>query len=472
MIVLITIAWALLQWALSAIAFLAIVVVFLFGFKKPIWALAALLLQQLTVTSYMLATPFVNLSLRLLLILLTFFILRKALIQKEIDFGPQARNIVIPSLFLVVVTVVANFVNTLGISVTFTDFRNVASGLLFALLLPAIIENSKQLKLICAFIFTIATASALISIMQHYNMLGMGQATIIPDFMSKLGRASGMSEMELELSYILSVVIIVLLGIYLRKGLEVINRNWLFIPLIVLAGGLYYSYTRSSIFAVACGLVSILLFILLRSKWWIILAIVFVVFVFLENSNVVAGKGVSGRDSMEQLESSISREILWQAGLAIAEDHPILGIGVDQFIKVSPQYTARVDPALIQWETNRYWSYRTLGNEPPHNDYMMMWVSYGIIALVLFIWLHFVIFNNFMKAYFLSTDKFTKGISLGFAAALVTYVVNSFYHNMLATMPLFWVLAGFSLVTMKLAKKEKKLQPVPELMTEISTKQA
>ncbi|MGA2668930.1 MAG: O-antigen ligase family protein [Ignavibacteria bacterium] len=308
--------------------------------------------------------------------------------------------------------------------------------------------------------------------MQHYNMLGMGQATIIPDFMSKLGRASGMSEMELELSYILSVVIIVLLGIYLRKGLEVINRNWLFIPLIVLAGGLYYSYTRSSIFAVACGLVSILLFILLRSKWWIILAIVFVVFVFLENSNVVAGKGVSGRDSMEQLESSISREILWQAGLAIAEDHPILGIGVDQFIKVSPQYTARVDPALIQWETNRYWSYRTLGNEPPHNDYMMMWVSYGIIALVLFIWLHFVIFNNFMKAYFLSTDKFTKGISLGFAAALVTYVVNSFYHNMLATMPLFWVLAGFSLVTMKLAKKEKKLQPVPELMTEISTKQA
>jgi O-antigen ligase len=455
-IILITIAWAALQWALSAMVFLAIVIIFIIGLKKPIWALAALLFQQLTITSYMIPTPFVTLSLRLVLLLLTFLVLSKAIIRKEVDFGPHARRLVIPALLLVLITVLANTLNSLGFDAVFRDFRNVISGLLFAILLPAVIENTKQLKVICTFVFTLATASALISIMQHFNVLGMGHATLIPNFMNLLGRSSGMSEMELELSYVLSVTFMIIVGIYLASGINYTNKKLLVIPGIILIGGLYFSYTRSAIFALGCGLVSIFLFIKLRGKWWIVLVVTFVVLIFLENSSVIAGAGLSGRDSMEQQESSVARAVLWQAGVAIAMDRPLTGIGAGQFIIVSPQYTNRVDPALIDWEANRYWSYRTLGNDPPHNDYLMMWVSYGVLALIMFLWLHFIIFVNFTNSFFKTHNRFLKGLSLGLAAALITYVANSFYHNLLDTMPLFWVLAGFSLVTLKLATKEAK----------------
>jgi O-antigen ligase len=466
-VILITIAWALLQWALSGIVFLAIVVVFIIGFKKPMWAIAALLFQQLTITSYMVPTPFVMLSLRLILLMLTLFILRGAIARKEIDLGPHARRLIIPALLLITVSVVANTVNSIGFNTVFKDFRNMVTGLLFAILLPAVIDNSKQLKTVLSFALVIATASGLIAIFQHYNILGMGQATLIPNFFNLLKRAPGMSEMELELSYMLSVILIIVFGVFIGNGLSMANKKLLIIPAIPMLLGLYFSYTRSAIFALGCGILSLVMFIRVRGKWWIIMTILFIVLIFLENSDVIAGAGVRGRSDMEQMESSVARAVLWQAGVAMIADHPFLGIGSEQFIALSPQYTARVDPSLISWEANRYWSYRTLGNDPPHNDYLMMWVSYGVFALIIYLWLHFVILSNLMNSYFKSNSRFVKALSLGLAGALVTYVANSFYHNLLDTMPLFWIVAGFSLVMMKLAAKDKKQNSI-KLIPKIS----
>ncbi len=454
-VILIALGWALLQWALPSFLFLAIVIVFIIGFKKPVWAIAALLLQQLTITSYMVPTPFVAISLRLMLLLLTLFILRGALARKEIDLGPNARRLIIPALVLIIISVIANSFDSIGFDSVFRDFRNIVTGVLFAILLPAIIESPKQLKIVLSFAFVIAIASALIAIMQHYNILGMQQATLVPEIMVRLGRAPGMSEMELELSYLLSVIIAILAGIFLKNGVGLANKKLLFIPILVLFLGLWFTYTRSAIFALICGFIGMASFLMLRSKWWIILTVLLVTLVFLANSSVVVESTVGGRSNIEQEESGVARAILWQAGLAIAFDNPITGIGAEQFMTVSPQYASRIDPSLIDWERNRYWSYMTLGNDPPHNDYLMMWVNYGVLALVMFLWLHFVILSNFMKSYFKSNNRFLKALSLGFAGAFITYVANSFYHNLLDTMPLFWVLAGFSLVMIKLAAKEK-----------------
>jgi O-antigen ligase len=467
-IILITLAWAILQWALSAFVFLAIVIVFVTGLKKPIWALAALLFQQFTVTSYMIPTPFVDLSLRLVMILLTLFVLRGALARKEIDLGPHVKQFVIPAIILIIVTVLANSIDGIGFDALFRDFRNIASGLLFAILLPAIIENTKQLKIILIFCLVLAGASSVVSILQHYNVLGMAQATLLPNFMSVLKRSPGMSEMELELSYMLSVTLIIIVGISVGKGLA--NKKLLALSAAPMLLGLWFTYTRSAFFALVCGLVSVWVFFRLRRHWWTILVILLIALVFLANSSVIAGAGVGGRSSIEQQESSVARAVLWQAGVAMISDNPLWGIGSGQFMGLSVQYTSRVDPALINWEANRYWSYRTLGNDPPHNDYLMMWVSYGVFALIMFLWLHFVLLHNFKRAFNKSHDRFLKGLSLGLAAGLITYVANSFYHNLLDTMPLFWVLAGFSLVTMKLAAKEEKTEALPESLPVTSPK--
>ena len=50
--------------------------------------------------------------------------------------------------------------------------------------------------------------------MQHYNILGTQQFLMIG------GRAQGFSENELELSYLLGVAIMAILGVYIFKGMK------------------------------------------------------------------------------------------------------------------------------------------------------------------------------------------------------------------------------------------------------------
>jgi O-antigen ligase len=165
---------------------------------------------------------------------------------------------------------------------------------------------------------------------------------------------------------------------------------------------------------------------------------------------------LGGRSETGQEESSVARGILTQAGTAIALDNPIFGIGAERFTEVSPQYAYKVDPILIAYETDRYFSYTTLGEDEPHNDFIMMWLTHGTPALIVYILLYFIMFYNLMYSFRNSNNRFIKGVSVGLAAGLITYIVNSFYHNLLVTLPLLWIMAGFTLVTAKLAAKEKR----------------
>jgi O-antigen ligase len=222
---------------------------------------------------------------------------------------------------------------------------------------------------------------------------------------------------------------------------------------------LYFTNTRSALLAVIIGLAALFLLLKNRIRSEIVIACLFVVIVAIELIGLRTGVFLGGRSEDEQLGSSQSRPILWQAGIAIAMDNPLLGIGTDQFILISPEYVDSVDEELIEWEEERYWSYRTLGSVEPHNDFLNIWVSYGIFALITYLWLYVAIMRNLLESYWMSSNRFLRGISVGLAAALVAYGVNAFYHNLLTTMPLFWILAGCSMITFKLATKESDAGP-------------
>jgi O-antigen ligase len=226
--------------------------------------------------------------------------------------------------------------------------------------------------------------------------------------------------------------------------------------LIVLAA--YFTYTRSALLALLLGLMALVLFLKTRIRGEIILAILVLFVGFASLMGLLeSGRYLGGRTEVQQDESYISRQIVWQAGIAAATDNPILGIGGDQFKKVSPQYASSVDPTLLSLEEERYWSYRSLGNIEPHNDFLMVWVSYGTPALLAYLWLIVAVLRNFLYAYRESDKRFIKGLSAGLAAALVAYGVNAFYHNVLSTLPLFWILAGLSVATAKLAQQSQRL---------------
>ena len=432
--------------------------IFLFGLNAPLWAVAAIIVSELTISSYMVSTPFgIDISLRLLLVLLTALVLWRLSSRERLYLGPGAKGVLIPASILAGLSVIADLTNS-GFASAFKDFRSVLAGLLIIVLLAAVANNLKDLKKLCAVILVGATASALVGIMQHYQFLGTGESTLIPGFLASWGgapRVPGMAETELELSYVLSAAIPVAVGVYLARGVEARTRVVLVISMMTMALGLYFTYTRSALLALGVGLIALIVFAKTRIRGEIVLAALLLAVAFISVYGILEGNYLGGRTAADQDESTVSRKIVWQAGIGIVQDSPIFGIGDDRFLTVSPQYASRVDPTLLSWEEERYWGYRSLGSVQLHNDYLMIWVSYGTIALVMYLWLLVAVLRNFINSYRSSSLSFIRGLSVGLAAALVAYGVNAFYHNCLATMALIWILAGFSVVAAKLSWMEK-----------------
>ena len=454
----VVVLWSLMRGDPTTLVLLAVAVLFLLGFRRPLWAVAALLVSQFTVTSYMVNTPLGDISLRLLLLVLTLLIMVPAFVQRQVELGPYARGLSIPMVLLIVISSIANLVNSFDFA--FTDFRNMIVGLLIVILLPAVIKNRRDLKILCGVSLIVLAASAAIGLMQYYQFLGMDQATLLPGFLADAEdrRVPGIGETELELAYLLSTAFLVTLSIYVANGMASANRKVLFLCLLLMAPALYFTYTRSALLGLGFGLIALVLFFKTRIKVAMVMGAVLFALILIETTGALGGLSLGGRSEGGQEESSIARPILWQAGIAIALDNPILGIGGDRFIAVSPQYASAVDPSLLEQEKDRYWGYTTLGNEPIHNDYLHMWVSYGTLALIAYVWLYIAILQNFLNSRRISKSRFVRGLSLGLAAAVVAYAVNAFYHNMMATLPLLWILAGFSLATSKLASNETAIR--------------
>lgn len=449
--------WLLFSGNPTTLALLTIAGLFLFGLKKPLWAVGALMVSQLTITSYMIDTPFgFTISLRLLLMILTLAVVWYSSAERKIDIGPNARRIIIPVIIIIVISAASNLINS-GFDYAFADFRNTLIGLLIVILIPAVTHNLRDLKTLCGVVFIVIMASATIGLMQNYGFLGMNQATLIPNFLliGNETRVPGMAETELELAYVLTTTLIVVLSVYVARGLSAGNHKLLFLSILLMAPTLYFTYTRSALLALGFGLIALFLFLKTRTKGVIILVTLIVVVIVIEMTGVLSNQYLGGRSETAQEESSVSRQILWQTGIAIAVDNPILGIGGNQYTSVSPQYAESVDPALLEWEQEQYWGYSTLGSEAVHNDFLYFWISYGTLALIAYVWLLVSTLHSLINSHRVSKNRFLKGLAIGLAAAVVAYSVNAFYHNLLTTLPLLWVLTGFSLAIGKLVKQDK-----------------
>jgi O-antigen ligase len=434
--------WSLMPVDHTMIVLLAVLVLLLLGFKRPVWAVAALLVSQFTMPSHMVGTPFgVDISLRLLLLFAIGLILWR--FRKEVELGPKVKRVIIPAVILLIISVIVNMFYS-EFDLVFKSFRNMFSGLLIIIFIPAVVRNLKDLKILCGVAFIVMTASAVIGVLQHYQFLGA----------DTISRVSGMSDSKLELMLILPGALLTVLGIFLSRGLR--NIGLLLVVSSVMMGlALYFTYTRSALLALALGAVALIIFLLSRIRSEIILVVVLLGVCFIEMSGFMSDQFMSGRDIGAQQESSISRKILWQAGIAIVQDHPLSGIGGDQYKAVSEQYISAVDPDLLRWEEARYWGYRTLGALEPHNDFLTVAISYGLVALFAFLWLFMAGMRNLFDAYNASGKRFIKGLSVGLAAALIAYAVNVFYHNGLATLPIFWIIIGFSGAAAKIAARKR-----------------
>lgn len=420
----------------GTLALLVIAVLFIIGLKEPVWAMASLLISQISIPSYMVGP----LSLRLLLLILTGIVLWRTHTQEKIQLGKKARRVIIPLIVLIVISIISNFFNS-SLDFVFKDFRNWSAGLLIVIFLPAVIKNVRDLKLLGGVAIIGMTISAIVALEQSF----VG-----------LGRVQGISESKLQLAYILCVGFLAVLGILIVEGKKGGNRR-LLIPAVLMLPALYLTYTRSALVALLFGLVALFLFMKTRIKSEMILLVILGVTLYLSVSGTTESFSFSARSQSQQEDSSVTRKMLWQTGLAIARDNPVVGIGGDRYEIVSLQYMDAIDIPLLQQDEDRYRFYKNmgLGTTSIHNDFLKMWVSYGIIALIVLLWIILAILRNCIDSFRISKQKFIRGLSVGLAAGLITYTVNAFYHNLLAEFPLLWLIAGFSVAIFKLAAKSQ-----------------
>jgi putative inorganic carbon (HCO3(-)) transporter len=399
----------------------------------------------------MINTPFgVAISLRLIVVILIGVILWRYTDKNSLILA-RRRGLIIPVAVLILLALISDLVNS-GFGTAFKEFRELAVGLMILIFIPLAVRNLSDLKIICGVAFITITASALIGIMQHYDLLGMQSAVLVWTDSGSLFRVPGMTETNLELSYVLSCALLAFAGVLIFRGIKSGISSLVFFALPVAGLALYFTYTRSALIAAAFGILALVLFLKtrIRGEFAIIGALIICSLLI---SSPLADQFISGRSESTQTDSTVARQILQQASLNIAADHPVLGIGGDNFYTVSMQYQSSVDSSLIAYEKQQYSDYRTLGRSLPHNDFLNIWVSYGTPALLVYIWIFLVIMRRSYSAFRISSNGFIKGLSVGLAAALIAYLVNAFYHNVMVSLSLFWILGGLSLAVFKLASK-------------------
>lgn len=137
---------------------------------------------------------------------------------------------------------------------------------------------------------------------------------------------------------------------------------------------------------------------------------------------------------------SLSMRVLhWWSAVKMIRDHPVTGVGIDQFLNQFelPDYRYRE----IEQDREFYTAH-------PHNFVLDFWVSLGIMGVIVLIWLlwkYFRVAVARVKEAAHDGDKVKRAISLGLLASMVVFLVHGMVDNSYFLMDLasvFWLSCG------------------------------
>jgi O-antigen ligase len=425
---------------------LAQVILFILLLRRPVWAMAALIVGQLTASTYMFPILGLPISVRFFWTILALFLLVPILMKNGgIKLGSRAWRVIIPAVILFYIATISNFINV-DPSITVKYLRTVATALVILFLLPATVNDEKDLKLLALVALITCSVSAVFALMQHFSYLGLPLYELFEGTL-RGDRVSGLSESPVQLGYNLPIVLLPMLALFFTKGINANIRKLLPLLALLIVVALYFTFTRSGIYSLALGLVFI--FFLMKGKYK---KVFFLVALVLFGAFFCYVSAVDNRyaQGFSDESSAAGRLVLFQAGLNIALDNPVLGIGTDRFKEVSSEYASTINPGLMETQ----WAGSNLGSQEAHDDFIAIWASFGTLALLAFLWLFVGIFRNFLDAYRHSQTRFLKGFTLGCIGVVAAYIVNAAFHNVMYSSMLIWVLGGLSIASIKLASSQ------------------
>ncbi len=131
--------------------------------------------------------------------------------------------------------------------------------------------------------------------------------------------------------------------------------------------------------------------------------------------------------------TSFIRLQLWESSIRMIQDHPILGVGMDNFLYL---YRSRYILPEAAAEPNL---------SHPHNLVLNFWLQAGILGLAAFLWLMASLVRIWAGLWQLESDPWGKAMLAGIAGVAVDFVAHGMVDNSYFLVDMafqFWLVAG------------------------------
>jgi O-antigen ligase len=133
------------------------------------------------------------------------------------------------------------------------------------------------------------------------------------------------------------------------------------------------------------------------------------------------------------------RLALWTSAVNMIGDHPVLGVGLDNFLYEYPKY---ILPEA--------WREPNLSH--PHNVLLDFWVRLGIGGVLVLVWMLAAFFRRAWETFRTTEDVYTRALMLGLLASMVDFLA----HGVIDAAYFVVDLAFVFMLTLALAQVENR----------------
>jgi O-antigen ligase len=313
---------------------------------------------------------------------------------------------------------------------TWRDLIALCSYLIFFFLLISSLKTEEQANRAIFAVIAAGSIAAVYGICQLYGY----SFTPLRAVTSRLRICSTFGNPN-KVSHFLVSLLPILFSLFLIRR-DRLSRGLLFFSIAVSYTYLLLSGTRAAAFGVlfAAG-AWFLLFLrgelkgrdIFRRNWvWLaVLAVALILATITYNTdNPLNPRG--GRSmTADRLKSGSSERLrLWRFTLMMIRDHPLSGVGIGNFGRLSAEYHGRYTRGYPEHgEPNRYVNYRTA-----HNEYMHVWAETGVFGALALLWFLLALLASGLKSVKRSAGKPSVGLLLvGIISGGVAYSVQMFF---------------------------------------------
>jgi O-antigen ligase len=357
-----------------------------------------------------------------------------------------------PISVLLLLFLLANFVSLLNVwdlRRSLLSLLRLSALLVMYTLMVAMVRSKRDVKIAISFLLLTGLAVCLLGVWEstthQYLWHLLGQDRSLPPGLansSGLGTAAAPFALRIITVFIdynfMGGYMAVLFGIV--GGCAMATRRWyLRLALAGLALLILYNLvetgSRGGMIGLSVAALALLVMSRLRIRWFLLATVLVIAIVIFPVADQLVPQ-FRGGISLEDLKQD-QRWGYWQMALRMMQDHPIIGVGTDNFFSLYSWY--RTSPALM----SPYYC---------HNIYLQMWAEAGILGLLSILSLVTAVMLTYIRALREATDEVWRSLVVGLLAAFLGYAVFSASCNTLHDQP-FWMLMALSVIVLRATRQ-------------------